>query len=360
MFPKAVKSIPSSPVRSRWQTPREERKRIFECFERAREDQKRLKKKNWSRLGRRSDEFDELFENGGQDLQSLDLSLCRLNEQIFNKANNLEEMPSQVQTCASFPTSNLSSPRKRPRRQVKILDFDALEALFFSLENRIRSARAVLDAANQLAHSEVLFATDFEALIGSSDQPSVNYYRDDDDQAELPEVVDSYFRGDDLGRFARGLSYVDSSKKFYRQRAHRFRFLSKQPLTYFFPNGPKRYALREDLFYLKKKFYEFHAFLKDLFETPMEDLFLLVEKQKMIHAVALLAVVFLISPEEKNDFRPINRLGCLRSARKFGLSWTLQSILAQRGVSGEECSFVSIRGCCSEAMMRACKEFKIL
>ena len=367
-FPKTPKSIPPSPVRSRWLVPREERKRILECFERARDDQKRLKKKNWSRSGR-PDEFEELFEAGGLQLLSTDLQLSRLNEQVFCKANQIalktpskstEATPKYAAKSESTPrvsSSTNSSPRKRPRSRIRILDFDALESLLLSLESKMRSARAVLDAAAHLLRSEALFADDFGALKDGGDQPSVNYYRDDDDMAALPTPADAYFRNDELGRFARG--NASENKKFYRQRAQRFRFLSSQDLCYFFPSGAKRKTLRDDLFQLKRTVREFEDFLQELFLTPPDDLFLVVEAQRLVPAMALLTVIYLISPEERNDYRSIGHLKCLRSSRKFGLQWTLRSILEQKGVEGEECVLVSIRGHGSESMMRACRDLRI-
>ncbi len=339
----------------------------MESFERARDDQKRLKKKNWSRQNR-VDEFDELFEGGGQKLLNADIQLCLLNERVFSKANsgelsdtNSNTNPGETSNATTpIVSSANSSPRKRSRSGVKILDFDALESLLLSLQTRLHSARAILDAASALLRSDALFFTDFAAVKDGLDQPSVSYYRNDDDQVELPgSAADSHFQNDDLGRFARGCSYTDDSKKFYCQRAHRFRFLADQDLTYFFPSSLKRKSLRDDLFYLKRTVRDFEDFLSELFGTETDDLILLVEQQKLLPAVALLAVIFLISPEELNDYRPISRLRCLRSCRKFGLAWTVQSILEQKRVRGEECVLVSIRGHENGQIGRGCRDFRI-
>lgn len=300
-----------------------------------------------------------------------DFELISANEQVFRTCNGIElvqepvQLPvkefqtARIESTRSSPTkvakpqsksritSAPSSPfRKRLRDRVKIFDFDALFAFLNTIAHKSdpnSAAEEVLSAAKWLYKSNALFYKDFSQLKSGGEQPYLLYYSADDNMASFPENVFNFFDDDDLGRFARGRSFSDQSRKFYLERAQRCRFLATQPPAAFFPESKDRSKIRCALIGLKQKYRQFDEFLNELFAVKEDtQIFLICQERGFFESLALLIVLFLVSPEPVNDHRPVYLMDRLWSARKFGLNWTLDSILKLAKCERQDCELITL------------------
>lgn len=211
---KSCNSIPDSPEKqassTRWSIPREERKKILELMERGREEQKQRKKKNWCQL--ELDEFEELWKGAANNvLIERDFDIIKIDEGIdIKKDEQVNNKRTKTEPISSARISEFS---------FTLVDFDCIEDLLVTLSKSkslpvSESAKFLLATADEIYRSELTFWTDLHGF----DQPNFDFYAEDDDQASLKNYR---FDLDDLGRFARGKSFRDETRKFYRERAYR-------------------------------------------------------------------------------------------------------------------------------------------
>lgn len=305
--------------------PRDDRRKILEQMERLREEQKRRKKKDWYRPPEGTDEFEELWSSENGRIEEEDLELMKINEGNLVltvpevKKVRLETPPPST---ATFPVFNY-----------EIVDFDCIEQVLISLTNSKASANSASAAKFILKIAEDIYRSDdlmFYHDLRQFDQPHFTHYGQDDDLSSLKYYN---FSEDDLGRFVRGRSYQDHSRKFYRERAFRHRYISRKPFNLFFPNGATFRRLRDEVEYLDRNCDEFHFWISKSI-TKQGTIF--VSGKPLLKSFTLLLV--LSSVIEINTFEISNSIW---SHFKYGAEWTLKEILSRR--PGNPCYLTNAR-----------------
>lgn len=312
---------------SRWTVSREERRKILEQMERFREEQKRRKKKEWCRL-EEVNEFDEAWddENIQKGLKEIDLENMRIDEGIsivkepetkrLRITPEIQEMPTgQVTPTPSQFTVDITSQTA----EFTIADFDCIENLLIyisrSNSDLANSAKFILNVAEDVYKSDLMFYLDLRDF----DQPFFMYYTEED---ELRPLKNYNFEADDLGRFCRMKSFTDKSKKFYRERAYRHRYISWKPYNLFFTDSISK-RLREELEFLEIKSKEFHFWMSKIFSKRNV---IFVSGNPLLKAFSLLLV---LSRTIEMSTKEISN--SIWSYSKFGVEWTLTEIIKRPG-----------------------------
>ena len=313
---------------SRWTVPRDERRKILEQMERAREEQKRRKKKDWCRL-EQINEFDEIWEDEkfGKGLKEIDLENMRIDEGIFIvKEPEIKKLRITPET-REMRSGQVVTPTPPPLPQFKpeindlftIVDFDCIENLLIyisrSNSESSNSAKFILNVAEDAYQSNLMFYLDLRDF----DQPFFMYYAQEDDLRPLKSYN---FEADDLGRFCRMKTFSDNSRKFYRERAFRHRYISWKPYNLFFTDSILK-RLRDEMEFLEKKSKEFHFWITEIFSKRN---IIFVSGNPLLKAFALLLV---LSRRVEMTTKEISN--SIWSHSKFGVQWTLTEILKRPG-----------------------------
>lgn len=310
---------------SRWTVSRDERRKILEQMERAREEQKRRKKKEWCRL-EQVNEFDEWWEDEDfqKGLKEIDLENMKIDEGIsivvkgpeIKRTRITPEIQEMRSGQATTPTpAQLKLEITTEPAVFTIVDFDCIENLLFyisrSNSESSNSAKFILNVAEDIYKSDLMFYIDLRDF----DQPFFMYYAEEDDLRQLRSYN---FEADDLGRFCRSKSFIDKSRKFYRERAFRHRYISWKPYNLFFTDSILK-RLREEMEFLEKRSKEFHFWITEIFSKRN---LIFVSGNSLLKAFALLLVLSRtveMSTKEIAD--------SIWSHSKFGVEWTLMEIL---------------------------------
>lgn len=331
---------------TRWTIPREERRKILEQMERAREDQKRRKKKDWCRLDCEN-EFEEAWRNlrSEDGITDDDLELMRIDEGI-GPVMEPEIKKARTNTIQhSGSQSNLRfHPKSRPQSQIRphseshpqlaadvqipryyhIVDFDCIENLLISLKRSksvsiqiSNAAKIILDIADDIYKSDFMFYSDLKNF----DQPCFSYYKDDDDLSSLKQYS---FKDDDLGRFSRSKHLNDRNLKFYRERAYRHRYISWKPYNLFFSGEADLKRIWSEIEYLDKNCDEFHFWMS---RAICKRGSIFVSGNPLLKSFSLLLV--LSRMVEWNSSEISNSIW---SHLKYGTGWTLTEITKRPGI----------------------------
>lgn len=316
---------------SRWTVSRDERRKILEQMERAREEQKRRKKKDWCRL-EQINEFEEIWEDEKfvKGLNETDLENMRIDEGILMvkepeiKKLRLTPETQEMRIGQVTPTP----PQVKPEivaDEIKIndlftiVDFDCIENLLIyisrSNSESSNSAKFILNVAEDAYKSDLLFYLDLRDF----DQPFFMYYAQEDDLRPLKSYS---FEADDLGRFRRMKTFSDKSRKFYRERAFRHRYISWKPYNLFFTDSILK-RLREEMEFLGKKSKQFNFWIKEIFSKRN---IIFVSGNPLLKVFALLLV---LSRNVEMTTKEISN--SIWSYSKFGIQWTLAEILKRPG-----------------------------
>jgi hypothetical protein len=285
---------------SRWIVSREDRRKVLEMMEKAREEQKRRKKRDWCRLESNLGEFEEFWGNDEIKLNESDLKRLSL---VCPDEGKKEEVVTVVGSCeASLEV---------------IVDFDCIERLlvrlsrFSTSESISRSASYILKSAAEVYRSELLFYSDLKEF----DQPFFTYYEGEDDGISLKQHD---FSHDDLGRYSRNRSYQDRTRKFYRERAYRHRRICEGEYRDFFKENTLK-NLRADLEYLDANCSDFHFWMKRAISRRGV---LMISSNPLMEAFSLFLV---LSRLVDVSVREISR--GIWSSSKYGAEWSLSYIL---------------------------------
>lgn len=300
---------------TRWTVSREDRRKILELMEKAREDQKRRKKLDWCRLERSISEFEEFWGNERMQMNEFDT------QKIVMNLKNTDEQPAPI-----------IEPLKTELFEI-IVDFDCIEKLlirlsrFSSSKSISRCASFILKIADEVYRSDTgLFYTDLKEF----DQPFFSYYQKDDDGSSLKAYK---FESDDLGRYARNRSYTDKSRKFYRQRAYRHRIISERGYSEFFEGDTGLLKnLRQDIEYLDANCDDFHFWMKRAISRRAT---LMISSNPLLQAFSLYLVL-----SRTIDVAPRDLSQFMWSSAKYGPEWTLNYILTRLHGSSDSTSSI--------------------
>lgn len=295
---------------SRWTIPREERRKILEQMERARDDQKRRKRADWCRLERKGNEFEEAWED-----ETYSTGLTRRDLEIMKIDEGLPLEPPESKRTRIAP--ELDNNRLI---DMTIVDFDCIEELLYSLTRSESTttrtaAEFLLSSAEKLYKSDLMFYIDLKDF----DQPNFMYYAEDDNLCALKTYE---FADDDLGRFVRGKSYCDQSKKFYRERAFRHRYVSRKPYQMFFTES-RLEQLRDEFVFLDRNCNEFHFWMT---RSVAKKGSVIISSGPLLKAFSLLLVLSRTATISTKD---ISRT--IWSHAKNGPEWTLKEIVKTTG-----------------------------
>ena len=337
---------------TRWSVPREERRRIVELMERQREEQKKRRKQDWCRLERVKSEFEEEWEgtgglkdadvvrmriDEGEEMRVPDSKRSRRERENGNGSERVSEREIKRETTVTHSHSHHShttshthiphtphTPHTTHTSQHNsytraIVDFDCIEHLLINLKNDHKShlspgANYILSCADHLYKSELMFYTDLKDF----DQPNFKYYAKEDDLTALKYYE---FHNDDLGKWARNgtETYKDNSRKFYRERAFRHRYISRKPYELFFNDYTLR-RLREEVDNLDKNCREFHFWMSRAIAQKGT---IFVSSAPLLRSFALLLVLSRLV-----QFHPFDISNSIWSCAKYGPEWTFREILA--------------------------------
>lgn len=171
-----------------------------------------LREECWSRPEEEDldQEFLALFDSSGE-LRLEDYKVAKDNLEIFCRLNDL-----------NFTSSTDSVPIDKTLKPIVVLNLD--EALFSLPDLRDSRDSKVRHAAQDLYEcvKDVAKCCFFFNDVRDFDQPHCLYYRDEDDGRSL-EGYD--FKADELVEYLQGRS-TEKEKKFYRERAFRYRMAS--------------------------------------------------------------------------------------------------------------------------------------
>lgn len=308
---------------TRWIVSRDERKKILEQMERARDDQKRRKKKNWCRF-EQIDEFEAAWndENLEKGLKERDLEIIRIDEGIFL----IPKEPEIKRLRITPETQEFKSGRVTPPKfvdfsiesDITIVDFDCIENLLIGISRSnseiSNSAKFILNLSEDVFKSDLMFYLDLRDF----DQPFFMHYAEEDDLRPLKLYN---FESDDLGRFCRMKSFKDKSKKFYQERAFRHRYISWKPYNLFFTDSILK-RLKFEIENLDSKSKDFHFWLNEIISKKNT---IFVSGNPLLKAFSLLLV---LSRKIEIPTRQISN--SIWSSAKFGTEWTLNEILKKK------------------------------
>lgn len=307
---------------SRWSVPRDERRKILEQMERARDDQKRRKKKDWCRLERKGNEFDEAWDDETlkTGLKERDMEIMRIDEGIVPvKEPEIKRLRITPDTQEAARNGRIT-PQFHLEHEFVVVDFDCVESLLISISRSnsdlANSSKFVLNVADEIYKSDLLFYKELRYF----DQPSFMYYAQEDDLKPL-KFYD--FDDDDLGRFYRMKSFKDHSRKFYRERAYRHRYISWKPYNLFFTDLGTFRQLRFEIENLDKKCTEFHVLMGEIFAKRET---ILISGNPLLKAFSLLLV---ISRTIERSTKELSNM--IWSHSKYGTEWTLKEALNRSG-----------------------------
>ena len=159
------------------------------------------------------------------------------------------------------------------------------------------------------------------------DQPFFLYYNQDDDLSSLKSYN---FEEDDLGRYVRNKSFKDRSRKFYRERAFRYRYISKKPYNLFFNDHTLR-KLREEVENLDKNCEEFHFWMTRAISKRGS---IFISKNPLLKSFALLLLL-----SRTVEMSTIEISYSIWSYAKNGPAWTLKEISSSKG--GKSAGFLT-------------------
>ena len=311
---------------SRWTVPRDERRKILEQMERAREDQKRRKKKEWF-CEEGTDEFEGIWNSFEQEQESKLLSESDL--ELMRRIEGIGMPPAPIPEAKRLrvdtSTSSLGPPKTLQNvSNYEIVDFDCIENVLISLtlsrtasSSISNAAKFILNAAGDIYKSDLMFYYDLKEF----DQPNFLYYKQEDDYSALKYYK---FGEDDLGNYSRNRTFQDRSRKFYKERAFRFRYISRKPYNLFFSNDALLSRLRAEIEYVKVNCDEFNYLISRSL-SKMGTIF--VTGNVLLKSFALLLV--LSRTVEMSTYEISTSIW---SHSKYGTAWTLMEILKKPGI----------------------------